>query len=159
MALKKSEKRLLGILGVVAVVFVINQFVCSSKDKTTQPKKAEKAVSPTEVAKAVSSNLASSTVLPKKSSSGSQRRYFETWGRDPFSVWKGGTGSVSGSKKKRKKPVLNGIFWKEGKAYVLINDDIMGEGEEKGGIRVEKIEDGRVLCSSGGRSFTLLWSD
>jgi hypothetical protein len=58
-----------------------------------------------------------------------------------------------------KKHKLKGLFWKEGKAFALIDDMVIGEGEEDGGVRVERIEGTEVLCRRGSRSFTLHWSE
>jgi type II secretory pathway component PulC len=55
--------------------------------------------------------------------------------------------------------VLKGIFWEAGKAYVLIDDYVLSEGEEEGGIKVEKIEGKNVICRKGGRQFTLQWRE
>jgi type II secretory pathway component PulC len=81
-----------------------------------------------------------------------------SWGRDPFTI-------VKPPPPPKKIPplkvdvVLKGIFWEAGKAYVLIDDYVLAEGEEGGGIKVEKIEGKNVICRKGGRQFTLHWRE
>ena len=74
----------------------------------------------------------------------------------------GGTyGSITGQSGGKQKggPKLQGFLWKKGKAYVLIDDAVLSEGEEKDGLRVERIREKEVLCSKGGRTFTLYWRE
>jgi hypothetical protein len=54
---------------------------------------------------------------------------------------------------------LKGLFWKEGHAYVLIDDEILKVGEEKEGLKIERVEGKAVFCRQGNRSFTLYWSE
>jgi len=93
----------------------------------------------------------------------SQKIHFDTWGRDPFytgGVSSSGGSSVSSKKKgKSKPPVLKGIFWKQGRVYVLIDSTILREGEEKKGLAVEKIRGTEVLCRRGKHLFTLHWRE
>ena len=158
MALKKSEKRLLGLMGIVAFVFFIDRFVCSSGDTKGGSQKGGATAT---VQAGVSIPDVASVLSPTQQGVASQRR-FDSWGRDPFSS-AGSTGSTGvwsdddAGAKGGKRAVLNGIFWKQGKAYVMIDGDILSEGEEKNGLRVEKVEERKVYCSKGGRSFTLYW--
>ena len=159
MALKKGEKRLLGLLGIVAFVFFIDRFVCSSGNQKGVSLKSGGATA-TVVQAGVSRPDVASALSSTQKGVVSQRR-FDSWGRDPFSST-GSTGSGMWSDddaeaKSGKTPVLNGIFWKQEKAYVMIDGDILSEGEEKDGLRVEKVEERKVYCSKGGRSFTLYW--
>ena len=164
MALKKSEKRLFVVLGVFILIFLVDQFMLGSdksekaspgvklKDKGTE---LVKSVVPT--SSDAQANAASLSTLPDK-------KYFEDWGRNPFasSKPKPVTRSTSRTGKKKvevKKPELQGFFWKQGKAYVLVDKVILTEGEEKEGLRIDKIQDKEVLCSKGGQTFTLYWRE
>jgi len=159
--LKKSEKRLMVILGIVVSVFLIDLFIIGSGDEEDSPVKPDAAGLNKLLKTSALSKLSSveSSVVPKIPKIEGKR--FETWGRDPFMVPKtvGGTyGSTSGGKQKGG-PKLQGFLWKKGKAYVLIDDAVLSEGEEKDGLRVERIRDEEVLCSRGGRTFTLYWRE
>lgn len=80
--------------------------------------------------------------------------HYDSWGRDPFSTpelekRKAGASSLN----------LKGMFWMDGKPYVLINDVVLSEGEEKKGIKVNRIDGKKVYCTRGGQSITLQWSE
>ena len=151
MTLKKSEKRLIIILGIFLFAFLFDRFILSpGKDNETAP--------PTDTVDFQASNnqklqMEMAALAKKVKKSTSKDVKYDAWGRDPFNTPK----SSSTVGKKRRKIELKGIFWKNGKGYVLINSYILREGEEKGGIKVEKIESEKVTCRSEGRSFTLQW--
>jgi hypothetical protein len=159
MALKKSEKRLLIVLGVALVVFLFDRFVLSAKkkeDPQIQPPASE----------SISQDLAVNQLNPatptpiqvQKRVLAGNLENFEDWGRDPFNL--NAKNRLSGlSVKKPVRPVLNGIFLKDGQSYALINDLIFHEGEEKNGIKVEKIKEMEVLCTQGKSTFTLSWRE
>ena len=165
MALKKSEKRLMVILGIVVAVFLIDQFIISSGDEEASTVKPGAASLNKLLKRSALSKLNSveGSAVPKISKIEGKR--FETWGRDPFMVPKtaggiyGSTSGQSGGGKQKGGPKLQGFLWKKGKAYVLIDDAVLSEGEEKDGLRVERIRDKEVLCSKGGRTFTLYWRE
>lgn len=84
---------------------------------------------------------------------------FPTWGsRDPFSEPELPSALVP-------KPSasvglsLKGIVWVGDSPYVLINGEIIGVGEEKKGIRVERVEGRKVVCRKGGKTYTLEWRE
>ena len=144
MALKKSEKRLLGLLGVVAVVFLVDRFVLHAKGEA--------------VAESENSLIVNAAArIFSESKPQIHQRSYQNWGRDPFSTAASGDGA-SGSYASSK-PVLKGILWNQGKAYVMINGFVLGEGEEYKGLRVDKINGSEVLCSRGNRSYTLHWRE
>ena len=159
MALKKSEKRMLGLLGIVVIVFLINQFVLGSGDKKPE---ADAGSSVSKIVNNDLSNLGTSG-NSSPSNSNTQKKYFESWGRDPFSTATSSSAVQVSSKPSRKdkkpKPILKGIIRKKGKAYVLINGLILGEGEERGGLKIEKIDGMEVLCSQGSQTYTLHWRE
>ena len=150
MALKKSEKRLLGILGVAVIVFLLDQFVFSSGKKTSTTVQAK-------------TNRPKPAVAATRSLPGGSDKHFETWGRDPFSVGTISPGSRPTYDLKApsevKAPELKGMFWKDGKSVVMINDVILGEGEEQAGLKIHSIKGLEVLCSQGSRMYTLHWRE
>ncbi len=151
MALKKSEKRLLIILGVAVFGFLFDRFVLSGGDKNDAA---------ANVVQSVDQNpnmILAGVVSPDPvaaSDEDSQSSQFETWGRDPFSLTSSGDNSNTESR-----PVLKGIFWNQDQPYVLINNLVLGEGEEAEGVRVEEIREEEVLCYRGGQSFILHWRE
>ncbi len=165
MALKKSEKRLLIILGVVVIGFLIYQFVLSGGKENNVIQQNVQNVAPTQVK---SNTLLAGVVSPNPVEANIElpMEYFESWGRDPFFLIDNkpvpATSSNNGSvttKESKPKPVLKGIFWKSNKPYVLLDDLILSEGEEAEGIKVEKVNGSEVLCSQGSQSFTLYWRE
>ena len=145
MTLKKSEKRLLIILGVAVLFFLFDRLFLSSKSNDTPSPATDLASRFVPVSK---------TAAPETAAESLRKRYM-TWGRDPFFYSAGS----STKEQQRKRPKLNGLFWRQGKAYALVNDTILGEGEANKGLRVEKIEGTEVLLSEGSRSFTLYWRE
>ncbi|MFH1942779.1 MAG: hypothetical protein ABIL68_11830 [bacterium] len=158
MALKKSEKRLLGLLGVVVIVFLFNQFVLSAgKNKTDGGVENQSNTRTTA--------LLNTGATGESSVANAEFRTmrFDSWGGDPFThsaLSPEGPASSTGNKNtKQSNHVLKGIIWKKGKAFVLVGDQILGEGEEHGGLRIESVDGTEVLCRQGGRSFTLHWRE
>ncbi len=160
MALKKSEKRLLIILGIAAAVFLVDKFIIEKKKKDAPAPQAQ------QNAPVPQAEIALKT--PPKSSS--IRTVYNGWGKDPFYLpQKDHTGSSAGAAavkapqkseiKTAPLPELKGMFWKEGKTYVLIGDAVIAEGEENEGLKIEKVEGKTVFCRQGNRSFTLFWSE
>ena len=153
MELKKSEKRLLMILGLAVSVFLIDQLVLKPK--------GQKSNQNTHPVQAASGNQVAAVQSPPL-----RGQQFDTWGRDPFTpVSTPRRGSVSSSasvstqKSDTTQLALKGIVWKEGKAFALIGEHVIGEGDEEQGIKVEKIEGMEVLCRQGTRMFTLYWRE
>ena len=167
MALKKSERNLLIVLGLIAGVFLINKFVCSSGEekqqtdqaKTKSTQKSRVADIASKVFQAEKSVDAGAVIIPKK--------HFETWGRDPFKppYWEIAAMAQKNSEKEEKedpneKFTLKGLMHgAKGKNYVLINEIIVAEGEEVDGLRVVQIEKNHVLCRYGEETFTLEWKE
>lgn len=152
MALKKSEKRLLILLGIVAIVFIVDRFLLSPG--SDEPAESESTVTRIQAASTLlSGGSAESTATSRP------RTQFSTWGRDPFSATRriGIASSEAGGASVKHR--LKGLFWKEGKAFALIDDLVIGEGEEDNGLRVDKIEGNEVRCRQGSRTFTLHWRE
>jgi len=141
MALKKSEQRLLIILGVVVAVFVFNQFVCGSNKKKPARKRPRRTASVN--ARTSQSNAPSDVDNPKQT--------YESWGRDPF--------IPKGTSYARPRSTLRcqGMFWNSGRPYVLINNYILGVGDTQGGITIDRIEGRRIYGKRDGKAFTLTW--
>ena len=93
-----------------------------------------------------SPNLPKASEPPVKNVSLSERPFpqsrFAAWGRNPFQL--GSTGDSASSKLS-----LIGIAWDEKSPKAVINDQIVGEGDEIGGARVLKIETNRIILSRG----------
>jgi hypothetical protein len=157
MALKKSEKRMLIILAVVVVAAGIFKLI----DKPKNVKPVSEIGQNSQIQKSGQTNIPQSQVLPPDTNNSKKNvelKKYDSWGRDPFTIVK------PPSPPKKIPPVkidvvLKGIFWESGKAYVLIDDYVLAEGEEEGGIKVEKIEGKSVICRKGGRQFTLQWRE
>jgi hypothetical protein len=155
MALQKREKTMLMVLGGVAVVAVLYMVLSGGKSKPTKSVQT--------IVKKTAGQLGVEVAAPKKTmaafkyASEADSLQFNTWGqRDPFSkpsvVLQAEAAAASSPL------VVKGIIWMQGKPYVLINDVILTAGEEKKGIRVDKIEGNKVFCRKGGNSYTLQWS-
>ncbi len=160
MTLKKSEKRLLVILGIVVAVFLVDQVFLSSGDEDDAAPSPGLTDNNTKIVQSIvlqtnggQGVVQQGSMIPKK--------YFDSWGRDPFASRQITAMATRASQKKAEKalPVLRGFFWKKGRAYVLIDEEILTEGEEKNGLRVERIREKEVLCSQGNRTFTLHWRE
>ncbi len=147
MALKKNEKRLLIALAPVVLIFVLDRLGLFSKKKPTIIDKTKTVITNT-YSKIAEGKDASSA---RKNALAVQR--FDTWGRDPFA-----TPELESQKAAAGRLNLKGMFWIDGKPYVLINDVVLSEGQEKKGIKVERIEGKTVHCRRGGQSITLQWS-
>jgi hypothetical protein len=155
MALQKREKTMLMVLGVVVVVFVLYMVLSGGKSKQATSVQAivQKTAGQLGVESAVSRKPASALKYADREDS----LLFNTWGkRDPFSkpqvVLQAEAAAATSP------VVVKGIIWMKGKPYVLINDVILTAGEEKKGIRIDKIEGNKVFCRRGGNSYTLQWS-
>ena len=160
MALKKSEKKLLVILAIVVVAAVINFMLEGSAKKKKIAQQTEKHLQQSQVVSGTS-NLPETTA-PKKELDVSYKT-FDNWGKDPFAPIVTSKSRL-GSKKKsaqslKAKHEIKGFFWKNGKAYVLIDDFVFGEGDENNGLSVEKIEGMTVRCQEMNQSFTLNWRE
>lgn len=167
MALKKSERNLLVVLGLVAAVFLINQFVCSNGEKKQKVDQAETEKKP----KSRVANIASKVLQSEKDVEASEdiiaKRHFETWGRDPFKTpYREIVALAEKNREKGKeedpkeKYILKGLMHgAKGKNFVLINEEVIAEGEEVDGLRILKIDENNVLCRYGEETFTLEWKE
>ncbi len=151
MKLKKTEKIYLAVGGGLIVLLLIWTYAGGSKQK---PK-------PVKASDADVVNSVKSTVAGNPSANNTDRKmHFENWGRDPFmdrytrmaNAEKAEDDAVG-------KLVVKGVFYRGGKPRVLINDIVLGEGEEKDGLYVESIGDHVVRCRKGNKWLTLTWKD
>lgn len=71
-----------------------------------------------------------------------ERSAFKTWGSNPF-IWQ------RSAKKGDPAVSLSGIIWDEDKAYAIINDIIVHEGDRVGDRKVLRIERKKVVLSEG----------
>ncbi len=92
--------------------------------------------------RAMDTFVESSASLPKAG------RPFKDWDRNPFMLRRelslGGEGLA-----------LGGILWDPQNPLAVINDEVLGVGEEVNGLRVIKISETEVLLEDDGREFTL----
>ena len=158
MALAKRERTLLIVCAVILVGAGIYQFVLyPASQKKNAPSPGQTSV-PQNVTAAKPNVAAASEPSAQKAVVVS--KVYEDWGRDPFSYSKTLDAVV---RKSVSKPKINrhlrGILWKEGKTYVIIDDLILGEGDEENGLKVERIEGSTVVCRENGRTFTLQLKD
>lgn len=151
MALKKSEKRLLMILGVAVVVFIFDKFILGGDKKPPPPpQKMQTAQS------GKSAASSSQTPARRKIAANVQAVQYENWGRDPFMPVVNETVRENNVRRTlERKHKLKGILWNEGRAYALIDDLVLCEGESKEGIMLRQISGNAAYCSKGGRTFTL----
>jgi hypothetical protein len=148
MALKKNEKRMLLLLIPVLLIFVLDRFGLFSKKKSTAVDKTKTVIKSTYTKIAEGKGASSADSRPLAA------QHIDSWGRDPFA-----TPELESQKAASARLNLKGMFWMDGKPYVLINDVVLAEGQEKKGIKVQRIEGKKVYCQRGGQSITLQWSE
>lgn len=155
-SLQKREKILMGLVGFVALFFVVDQFICG--DNTPQPPKLAKG---TGVQKTITQDSDTKIVKSKSKKSIVQRNSlkvpieYTTWGRNPFA------GAIRLTKSDSSDTVsdnldLRGIIWKGQKARVLIGDEILKKGGRVGDLEILDIKRDRVICRKGGKIVTLV---
>jgi len=182
-ALKKSEKRLLIILGIVLAIFLMDRFIWSAdknKKQSVASAPVAKNTMQTPGNRSAVNNAKVNVPAP------GVKRHFPGWKTDPFAysyavelarqnqkrrpgnvnraqpkeqVAQNDNAGSNEEKKENKGPVLNGVFWKEGKAFALIDGVIMEEGEEREGLKVLQIRGSEVICRKGNRTFTIQWRE
>jgi len=155
MALAKRERILLSVCGAVALGAGFYQFViypASQKKANPAPVKPQ----PQTVAVSTPNTPLITTPSPAQNAVIAAKQ-FESWGRDPFTYSKflNSAPRKSSSSAKKITRKLRGILWKQDKAYVVIDDLVLAEGEEQKGLMVEKINATTAVCKEGGRTFTL----
>jgi type II secretory pathway component PulC len=154
--LKKREKILMGMAGLVAVFFVIDRFVCS--DKVQQPPQVTKK---SEVKTPKSNNTASVKTGSKQTKKVLRKRAdtrslsYDFWGRDPF-VGAIRLAELDSTSTDSSDFVLRGVIWKGDDARVLIGDEILRKGERAGDLEILQIKKDRVVCKKNGKIVTLL---
>jgi len=157
MALTKRDKRSLMILGGFLVLVVLYFVIFGSGDKKPPASQASNPIMNTGGAKAGTAVA----VQPNSAGKPPEAVVYKDWGRDPFNSKVKVERKEAQKAKARAKsvPVLKvqAIFWREGKPFVLVNDEVMGEGQQSNGIRIEKIESDKVQYRRGGRTYTALW--
>jgi hypothetical protein len=153
--LQKREKILLAAVGLTAVFFVFDQFVCG--EKAQRPEITKKSVK--ETTKPANSDAIKAKV--KSQVGHSQKKgcalpvEYTSWRRDPFAEAIRLARSDS-TKRDSSNFVLKGLIWKGEEAYVLIGDDILKSGEQKGDLKILDIDRNRVICRKGGKIVTLV---
>ncbi len=155
MALQKREKNMLMFGGGAAALLLALNFsgVFGGKEKVQDKAKTAQKTAGKAVHSAVEAMKNDAPKAVQLDTSAGR-----TWGaRDPFSKPEF---DFTGRKTVEAAPIrVKGIVWMSGKPYVLINDVVLAVGEEKNGIRVDKIEGNKVFCRKGGKMYTLQWSE
>ena len=173
MALKKSEKNMLILLGVVVVGAGIYQFIIypsQQENETTVPPQ-KNAAKTTAAAVNTEKAVKPRRVLPVEG------KRFETWQNNPFSpvdlpqpdaertragqqtreiVPEEKTQSTE-NEAEVEPPTLNGIVEKGTRRLAIIDGHVLGVGEEKNRIRVISISEDSVVCFKKNKRFTLHW--
>ncbi len=150
MALQKREKILLGMMGAAVAIFLLNQFVLSKKPPVKSPALVKKPSMVGDV-----NQFVRKVSIPKMTNP----RVFKIagrWKRDPFIGAFTATLLDSMGFKKPQLYVLKAISWKNGEAYVLINDDIIKVGESLNGLKVLRVDGNRAICEKNLRRFSLI---
>ncbi len=86
--------------------------------------------------------------------------FLTKWKRDPFLG--SFTPDILDSLQKREKVepfVLKAISWRDSVAYVIINDDVYREGEQKNGIHVIDVIGNKVIYSFNGKKSILRFGE
>jgi len=153
-SLKNREKILLGGTGFVLIIFLVNQFVCG------KPKGASEEIPAKTKNQATSAGAQSAADSTKKDSAVRKRVRgprveFAVWGRDPFAeTYRLAVLDSSGADSSDF--VLRGVIRKGNDALVLIGDEILREGDERGDLKILDIEKNRVVCKKRGKIITLV---
>jgi len=137
-------------MGAAVAIFLLNQFVFTKKP----PAKAPVLVKNPPVVQHMNP-FVRKVSAPKMNN----RRVFEgtgRWKRDPFIGAFTPALLDSMGFKKPQLYVLKAISWKNGDAYVLINDDIIKVGESMNGLKVLRVDGNRAICEKNLRKFSLI---
>ena len=164
MKIKKSEKRLLIVLGIVVIIVVIFQLV--TKEKKAEP--APTATKTINVPKDVVSSLPTQKNITPPSNKPEEKKIYDTWGDNPFLITfeqkkkleeEASTATRTQTTVSLPRHKFLGIFEALGRKYALIDALVIAEGEIEEGIEVLNIQENMVMCREQGRNFTLYWSE
>ena len=160
--MKKSEKMLLGVVGVATVIFILDTFVFNDEEDATLAKEDDKASSATvsEKQEPESAKIKKRKKQPDSPATTSIKGGTSTlvsWKKDPFlgSYSPALVDSLQGSSPY----VLKAISWRGKEAHVIINDEVYKMGEAKDGFLVEGIRDNKVYCIKNGQRFVLRFGE
>jgi hypothetical protein len=135
---------ILGVAGVASLIYgiltpsSIRREIARSQDRGVASQGPAPTAPPTETSPP---NLVLETRGPKPSGE-------SAWGRNPFLPRKSGQDSAGGL-------TLGGVAWDEKSPKAIINDQIVGIGDEVAGNKVVDIKQDRVLLSDGVNDFEL----
>ena len=150
MALQKREKILLGVMGAAVTIFLLNQFVFTKKPLAKSSVRGKKPAIVQRV------NRFAQKVTFAKPKHRRELKAIGGWKRDPFIGAFTPALLDSMGFKKPQLYVLKAISWKNGDAYVLINDDIIKVGETLNGLTVLRVDGNRAICEKNLRKFSLI---
>ncbi|MBN2103852.1 hypothetical protein JW835_07405 [bacterium] len=153
MKLKKSEKILLAVAASVLVVGGIWTIAGSGK-KSAGPSPGKTAAK--RVADNIETGIKNVQSIIKPDSASAVKVRYDSWGRDPFR-------DLYAKNPEEEEIISNltvkGIIRRGSHKFVMINDIILAEGEEKDGLYIERIDDNQVFCRKSGKWFTLTWKE
>lgn len=155
--LKKREKMLLILAAGSALIFVLTQFVFSDKDEpppTVASSKPVQTAKPEPEPEQVNVMTAGTKKESPEKQSTRKDITFTSWGRNPFAE-ANRLAVVDTARVDSTYPVLRGVIRKGDKAYALIGDEILQEGERSGDLKVLNIEEEQVVCRRGSKIITL----
>jgi hypothetical protein len=155
MALKKNEKTLLAVLGGIVAVYLIWTFVVSGGKKGVKPPTPKNVVASIQGSLKEAATTAGITPPEEKI----PKMRFDTWERDPFRDFYAKSEAAIEEENEISNLEVKGFIQRGSQTYVLINDLILTEGEEKEGLFIERIDNNQVFCKKGGKWFTLTWKE
>jgi len=162
--LKKNEKMMLALIGAALVVFIaMDPYFLIWKKPPDTGKKGAKGAAPAAAAAQVQPAAQTTPAAVESAPAGTGRRStigatrvpYETWKRDPFTrtrAYLEETYNLAQFK-------LGAISVRQEDRYALINSRIVREGDQIGGMTVDRIERNQVILVAGGRSYTLSWEE
>lgn len=157
--MKKSEKRLLIGLGLVASFFVYDTFLSKSDDEEVQPKvkKTQVLEEPINNTPVNNKKQIQRRNKPKLAMASMDFTKFSDWEKDPFlgSFTQAMIDSMQGSIPF----VLKAIAWRDAIAHVIINDEVYKLGEKKNGLLVSEVRNNSVVCYINGQRFILTFGE
>lgn len=77
-----------------------------------------------------------------------KRSSFTSWGRNPFSLYRGPATTISGL-------ALSGVLWDENAPTAIVNEEIVGIGDKIGIYTVVDIQKDKVILTDGTKNYEL----
>ncbi|MFH1848074.1 MAG: hypothetical protein ABH825_02520 [Candidatus Omnitrophota bacterium] len=145
---KKTEIIITAVLGAVLVLILARNIPLAFKRRPSAAMQGRASVS------RQVSRTASARRVPQAEQ---EKPEFEDkgWSRDPFFV-----GQIASGGSSDESIVLNGIIWDQGNPSAIVNNTIVGEGEEIGKARIVEIKENSVIVQQDGSMHELyIWQE